>query len=112
MAFNKAPTAIWPSYTYSSSTLHIPLAALDGLTAANADATTGDWRAIMVAVMQTLWRHYSGLATEDQPTALVAKPPSPFNVPAGSTAFPLSQRNTYSFDAYTDYANPTIKAEP
>lgn len=111
MSFNKAPTSLWPSYTYGSSTLNIPLAALDGLTAADADASTGDWRAIMIALMQTLFRHYSALAAADRPTALVPKAPMSYNVPDSSSTYPGALRLTYSVDAYTAYASPTIKAE-
>lgn len=111
MAFTKAPTSLWPSYTYGSSTLNIPLAALDGLSAANADATTGDWRAIMVAVLQTLFRHYSALPPSDCPTALVPKAPASYNVPDSSSTYPGALRLTYSVEAYTAYSSPTIKAE-
>lgn len=111
MAFNKAPTSLWPSYTYGASTLSIPLAALDGLSAANADASTGDWRAIMIALMQTMFRHYSGLATADRPTALIPKAPASYNVPDSSSTYPGALRLTYSVDAYTAYSSPTIKAE-
>lgn len=111
MAFNKAPTSIWPSYTYGSSTLSIPLAALDGLTAADADAATGDWRAIMLAILQTLFRHYNALASADRPTALIPKAPLAYNIQDSSLVYPSSLRLTYSVDAYTAYASPTIKAE-
>lgn len=111
MAFNKAPTTLWPSYTYSDSTLHIPLAALDGLSAANADASTGDWRAIMIAILQTQFRHYLALAAADRPTALVPKAPASYNVPDSSTTYPGALRLTYSVDAYTAYSSPAIKAE-
>lgn len=75
MAFAPAPTGLFPSYTYSDSTLHIPLAALDGLTAAEANATTGDWRAIAQAFMYTVQRYYDDLATADKPLAFVPAAP-------------------------------------
>lgn len=75
MAFVAAPTGLFPQYTYSDSTLHIPLAALDGLTALEADAVSGDWRAIAQAFSYTVQRYYDELATANKPAAFVPAAP-------------------------------------
>lgn len=75
MAFAPEPTNLFPNYTYSDSTLHIPLADLDGLTALEADAVSGDWRAIAQAFLYTTQRYYAALATADKPTAFVPAAP-------------------------------------
>lgn len=110
MAFNKAPTTIWPSYTSDGTDITIPIAALDGLTAAEAHTTTGDWRSIMLAIVSTAYRYYSELADADKPTALTMSQPTITAVSTGS--FAGTYRTGYSFSFYNEYATPDIADEP
>lgn len=67
MAFNPAPTAVFSSYESDGTTISIDIADLDGLTAAEANATTGDLRSVALAFPSTFYAHYAGLATADKP---------------------------------------------
>ena len=110
MAFNPAPTALWTGYTYADDKLSIPLAALDGLTADEANATTGDWRAIAQALQVTLYNHYNGLAAADKPTALVVSTPSVQAVTSGD--FSGTVKATYSTSFYLNFDGAVVADEP
>lgn len=110
MAFNKAPTSLWPSYTSDGTNITIPIAAIDGLTAAEAHTTTGDWRSIMLSLISTAYRHYDELATADKPLAFTASDPTVQAVTSGS--FAGSYRTAYTFTLYTTYATPDMADEP
>lgn len=62
MAFNYAPTSIWPSYSSDGTNITIPIAQLPGLSAAEADAVTGDWREVMQTMVRTLNNYLEQIA--------------------------------------------------
>lgn len=71
MAKDLTPDAWLTSTTYTSSTLHIPKAAITGLTDAMCDTvTTGDIRAILMLLLSQLKTHQDGLATGDKPAEM------------------------------------------
>jgi hypothetical protein len=70
MAFNPAPTQLIPSISEDGTTLSFPLASVPGLTAANCDATTGDWRDIVLFFVENVFNHYAGLAAANKPGRL------------------------------------------
>jgi hypothetical protein len=70
MAFNKAPTEWIASWSEDGTDVTFPLASVTDLTAAEADATTGDLRAIAFRLVESLYQHISGLATADAPGQL------------------------------------------
>ena len=110
MAFVKAPTSLWPSYTSDGTNITIPIAALDGLTAAEAHTTTGDWRSIMLSICSTAYRHYSELATADKPQMFSASMPTISPVTSGTLAGTF--RTTYSFVFNNAYCTPDVADEP
>ena len=110
MAFNDAPTTLWPSYSSDGTYITIPIAALDGLTSAEAHTTTGDWRSIMLAICSTAYRHYSELATENKPTMFTASMPTISPVTSGTLAGTF--RTTYSFVFNNEYCTPDVADEP
>jgi|APFre7841882724_1041349.scaffolds.fasta_scaffold07424_1 hypothetical protein len=110
MAFNPAPTSIWPSYTSDGTNITIPIAALDGLTAAEAHATTGDWRSIMLALCSTAYRHYSDLLAADRPAMFSASMPTISPVTSGTLAGTF--RTTYAFVFNNEYCVPDVADEP
>ena len=110
MAFVKAPTSLWPSYTSDGTNITIPIAALDGLTAAEADTTTGDWRSIMLSVSSTAYRHYSELATANKPTMFTALMPTVTPISSGTLAGTF--KTTYSFIFNNEYCTPDVADEP
>lgn len=110
MAFNKAPTTLFPGYTSDGTNLTIPIAALDGLTAAEANTTTGDWRSIVLSLCTTVYRHYYALASADRPTAFTTRPPT--TIPISSGSFEGSIKLVYSFDFYSTMCPPDVVDEP
>lgn len=110
MAFNPAPTALFSSYASDGTTISIDIADFDGLTAAEANATTGDWRQIVLAFMSTLYTHYASLATADKPVALVTPAPSQFPVSSGDLAGTF--KTTYSVVFYNSYTSANVADEP
>ena len=51
MAFDKSIDALFSGATSDGTDLTIPIAAITGLTAADVDATTGDWRELMFNIL-------------------------------------------------------------
>ena len=111
MAFNPAPTsAFGASYTSNGTTLTLTIAEIEGLQTADCDATTGDWRAIWLALCDHIYKHYTGLATADRPTALVVQPPS--QVAQNSGAFAGTIRTSYATYFYAALGAPEMADEP
>lgn len=67
MAQNLSPSHWLPGYSADSSAVTVPLAALPGLSAAEAHATTGDIRKVARAVLAALWAAWLGEETADRP---------------------------------------------
>lgn len=110
MAFNKAPTSLWPSYSSDGTNITIPIAAIDGLTSAEANTTTGDWRSIMLSLMSTLYRHYAALAAADKPKALIPAAPTVYPVTSGTLSGTF--KTTYTVEFYNTYTTPNVADEP
>lgn len=110
MAFSKVPTTLWPSYSSDGTHITIPIAALDGLTSAEAHTTTGDWRSIMLSIISTAYRHYSELATADKPRAFIAYAPTTYPITSGTLAGTF--KTTYQLDFYNQYTTPDVANEP
>jgi hypothetical protein len=70
MAMNLAPSHWLAGYTADSSGITIPLTALPGLSAAEADETTGDIRKVARALFAALHAAYIGEAAEDRPARM------------------------------------------
>ena len=70
MAFNKAPTEWIASWSEDGTDVSFPIASVTDLTAAEADATTGDLRAVAFRLIESLYQHISGLDTADAPGQL------------------------------------------
>lgn len=68
MAFDKTPTAWLASWSEDGTNITVPLATFPELTAAEADAATGDIRKIVFAIIEKLWSAYNAAATADRPT--------------------------------------------
>lgn len=110
MAFNQAPTTIWPGYSSDGTDITIPIAALAGLTAGEAHTSTGDWRSIMLAFCSTAYSYYNGLATADKPQAFSASIPTISAITSGSLSG--SFKTTYSFVFNNAYCTPDVADEP
>jgi hypothetical protein len=70
MAFDPAPSSLFPSWSEDGTTISVPIASIANLTAAEADGTTGDWRAVIGRILDDVFNYYDGLAATDQPAKL------------------------------------------
>lgn len=76
MSYSAVPsTWLGAGYSYAANQILLNTAAhgtplLTELTAAEADATTGDIRKIMYALAQMLYTKYTAIATADRPTRM------------------------------------------
>ena len=110
MAFIKAPTALFPGYTSDGTYITIPIAAITGLTAAEAHATSGDWRNVLLSICYTALAHYDSLPTEDRPQAFSADMPTVGRVRTGALAGSL--RQVYQFEFYNELPTTDVVDEP
>jgi len=72
MAVNLAPSEWLPNATEDGTDWTIPLSDIAELTAAEADATAGDWRKIWFALWESMFAHWNGLDTADRPGKIVS----------------------------------------
>jgi hypothetical protein len=110
MAFDKSPSALFPNYSSNGTNITIPLADIEGLTAAEAHTTSGDWRNIFLSICHTALQHYDSLATADKPQAFTADMPTVGRVRTGALAGSL--RQVYSFEFYNELPITDVADEP
>ena len=67
MAQNLAPSHWIDGYTANTTSITIPIASLDGLDAAEADASTGDIRKVLRALLTTVNAAWQGEDPADRP---------------------------------------------
>lgn len=69
--FDAKPSSWISSWAEDATNVTFPLASLDQtLTAAEADATTGDWRKCFFSIIDHTFQYYNGLAAADKPGKL------------------------------------------
>ena len=98
---NILPTDLFNSYSSDGTTMSIDLADLNGLSAAEADATTGDGREIVRALVQTVAAKISALATADRPTA--------FRISSSTVTVTDGVRETISMSFDVDYQPESLE---
>lgn len=70
MAFDPAPSSLFSSWSEDGTDITVPIASITGLTANEADGTTGDWRSILGRILDHSYNYREGLASADKPTKL------------------------------------------
>jgi hypothetical protein len=99
-----SPVYVIDGYSSDGTNITIPIASLIGLTAAEADAITGDWREILQAILLKAVEHHRTYRWSLQPQT--------YN-PFGMNLF-----RTQTFDRhfgitfYTDMGEPNVAPEP
>ncbi len=68
MAFSQVPTDWLANWSEDGTDITVPIATFPELTAAEADAATGDIRKIVFAIFDELYDQYAGTAEADRPT--------------------------------------------
>lgn len=93
------PTDLIPGYTSDGTSITIPLASLPQLTAAEANATTGNGMEVLRAIVDASQTNLAGLAPEARPVRASMTKNNP-TMASGTGITPGTQRQTYtlSFD--------------
>jgi len=68
MAFDETPTTWLANWSEDGTNITVPIATFPELTAAEADASTGDIRKIVFAIIEKLYQTWIGTAAADRPT--------------------------------------------
>jgi len=105
MAFDKTPTTWISSWSENGTYITVPIASFSELSAAEADADTGDIRKIAFAIIEHLWDTYNGLASADRPTKMTVAKTATVN----TTYNKLTSRYTFTFE--TDIGTQEVRAE-
>ena len=71
MAFDPIPTALFSGMSEDGTDLLIPIASIPELTAAEADAVSGDSRKVCYAFLKRMAAWYTSLAVADRPANLI-----------------------------------------
>lgn len=79
MAFDPLPPSWIDSWSEDGTTISIPLASFPEMTAAEADAATGDVRKVLYAICEKLWTEWSGRDTADLPAKMTISRSSTVN---------------------------------
>lgn len=83
MAFDKTPTTWLPNWSEDETNIALPLASLPELTAAEADAASGDIRKILYALLEKLHAVYAALPVADRPSRMTIARSSSVNDTTG-----------------------------
>ena len=104
MAFSALPTDVIASWSEDGTNVTFPIASVTELTAAEADALTGDSRKILFALMEQWYSWYIGLATADRPEKMAITKSSALQTDG-------TFRNTYSIVFYTEVTGQEVLDE-
>jgi len=110
--FTELPTGLFPGYVWDGTYLQIPLTALDdhGLTAALANATTGDVRAIADSLVARIEEWYTDLDSADRPQAFFVQPRA--GIVPYTGVFAGKEKYSLAVTTYRDRPEGTVTAEP
>jgi hypothetical protein len=108
MAYDAAPSTWIASWSEDGTDVTFPLASVPEMTAAEADATTGDFRKCMFALVEKWYSHYNSLATADKPTRFtLTKSTTPTTVDGESVLL-----QTYTLRSYNSIISQDVMDEP
>ena len=71
MAFDPKPTTFFAGWSEDATNVTLPLAAVPELTAAEADATDGDIRKVLFALLEQAALAYAALPSANKPAKMV-----------------------------------------
>lgn len=105
MAFDPTPTSWIASWSEDGTNITVPIASFSELTAAEADASTGDIRKIMFAILEHIWDVYLALPVADRPNKMVIQK----TATVSTTYNKLTSK--YIFTIETDIGTQEVRAE-
>lgn len=106
MAFSAVPTDWIANWSEDGTNITVPIASFPELTAAEADATTGDIRQIVWAIVTKLYEEWIGTPTADRPTKWTCSKSVSQNTTTGEVT------NTFTFVLKTTIETQNVSAEP
>lgn len=95
---NVIPTTLFPGYTSDGTNITIPITSLSNLSAAEADAATGDGRALVYGILDTVEKNVSALAPGAQPTKMSNVRGAVQNISSGSGKIVVRETFTTTFE--------------
>lgn len=101
------PATIFPNLTTDGTSITIPLTDLMGLSAAEADPSTGNGSEMLRVICETAYAKLSALQVANQPTQMRWLKPAPL----GQTANVFRQDYTFGFNLQTDPSVLNVVAE-
>ena len=105
MAFDPKPTSLIPNWSEDGNNISVPIASFPELTAAEADALTGDIRKVCFALTKKLSDAYEALASADKPANMVIGR----NAYANAAGSEMTHVITFTF--VNTIASPDVKDE-
>lgn len=105
MAFDKTPSTWLAGWSENGTDITVPIATFPEMTAAEADASTGDIRKIMFALIDKLYQTYRATAEANRPG----------KVSITRTSFPPDSggvvRHVYQFQFYVETTAQEVEDE-
>lgn len=105
MAFNPAPAQWIANWSEDATNITVPIASFAELTAAEADAATGDIRKVVFAIMDCLADKWYSLAAADRPAKMTISRNTSTNETTGVA------RKTYTVVLETSVSAQEVVAE-
>jgi hypothetical protein len=105
MAFDKTPTSWFENWSEDATTISVPLATFPELTAAEADAATGDIRKIMFAIVEKFYSVYIATLSADRPTKFTITKTATADMVRGVL------KNRYTIICETDVSAQEVREE-
>lgn len=104
------PTQLFPGYTSDGTSITIPLAALSGLTVAEANAATGNGMEVLRQIIENAQTRVTALTPESKPArSTLTKAQPQIAVGTGIPAGTLRQSYTATFDLTPTALEPTAE---
>lgn len=105
MAWSALPTAVFANWSEDGTNITLPIASVPELTAAEADAATGDSRKILYALCERIWSWWNALATADKATKMTITKSASINTTTGIVT------NTYTLQFMNTIASQEVASE-
>jgi hypothetical protein len=102
------PLQLFSGYNATATDITIPIASLIGLTAAEADETTGDGREVARAIIETITASYLALPVANRPARMSATKANP----QGTGVDQVNQVYGFTFSLSIAQGEADLLAEP
>lgn len=106
-----SPVQLLPGYTFESGEIRIPIATLPGLSAAEANATTGNAMEVLRQLLEFTQSQIAALAPTARPTKATITKQNP-SIASGTNVLPGTLRQTYSLSFDLQPTSLELASEP